>query len=84
MSHNSTAKAVRLAKEKHPERYCINRGCLYRAPCPKHCKPALSMYEAVQIVAHSAYKYLFLDDMLSAMDMYDPFIEHEPCWDRDI
>jgi len=36
MSHNSTAKAVRLRKEERPELYCIHRECLYRAPCPKH------------------------------------------------
>ncbi len=36
MSHNSTAKAVRLRKAERPELYCINRECLHRAPCPKH------------------------------------------------
>ncbi len=38
MSHNSTAKAVRLDKEARPERYCIVRTCLHRAPCPKHAE----------------------------------------------
>ena len=38
MSHNSTAKAVRLRKEERPELYCIHRQCLHRAPCPKHAR----------------------------------------------
>ena len=41
MSRRSVAKAVRLNKEKHPERYCTARGCLWRVnvnegECPNH------------------------------------------------
>jgi hypothetical protein len=43
MSHSSTAKLVRLSKEKHPEYYCTTLGCLFRTEtalghreCPKH------------------------------------------------
>lgn len=43
MSHDSTAKLVRLNKEKHPEYYCKHPDCLYRTEtalghreCPKH------------------------------------------------
>lgn len=41
MSHNSTAKAIRLRKEERPELYCIHRECLHRAPCPKHMSESL-------------------------------------------
>lgn len=36
------AAKVRLEKEKHPERFCSNKNCLWRTatpsgtPCPKH------------------------------------------------
>lgn len=43
-SHNSTAKAVRLAKELHPERYCIVPQCLHRTPCPKHTLERTSQF----------------------------------------
>jgi hypothetical protein len=36
MSRNATAKAIRLAKEAHPERYCTLTKCLRRAPCSLH------------------------------------------------
>ncbi len=35
MTRGSIAKAVRLQKEAHPERFCTQRDCLHRAPCPK-------------------------------------------------
>ncbi len=44
-THGSVAKAVRLDKEAHPERYCPVRNCLWRVltrdgqydrPCRKH------------------------------------------------
>lgn len=40
MSHNSTAAAVRAAKERHPKHYCPEPGCLWRtgdgSRCPHH------------------------------------------------
>lgn len=43
--HDSVAKSVRLQKEKHPERYCSAKNCLWRTeggtkPCPKHSVPS--------------------------------------------
>ena len=53
----NAAAAARLAKEKHPERYCPEPKCLWRVqsfrwqgdqclpirkPCPKHMKPVVS------------------------------------------
>jgi hypothetical protein len=36
MNRNATAKAIRLAKEAHPERYCEHSKCLRRSPCDIH------------------------------------------------
>lgn len=42
-NHNGVAQRSRLAKEKHPERYCRARGCLWRTnpgtPCRNHPLP---------------------------------------------
>ena len=38
-SRGQVAKAVRLNKERHPERYCSDPGCLWAlssGPCRKH------------------------------------------------
>ena len=43
--HAAVARSVRLAKAKHPERYCIVPKCLWRTPCPKHCKPSVPRYD---------------------------------------
>ena len=52
MTHGSVAKAVRLNKEKHPQRYCTVHDCLYRVTvegeCPSHAaltKCREDMYE---------------------------------------
>lgn len=42
-THGQVAKQVRLDKERHPEKYCDRRDCLWRKQfiqghfiCPKH------------------------------------------------
>lgn len=58
------AQATRLEKEKHPERFCRKRGCLWRethrgrsdaginespdTPCPKHMAKAIDLMEALK------------------------------------
>jgi hypothetical protein len=39
-SHNQVAQRIRKEKEKHPEKFCPVKNCLYRFPgyCPKHIK----------------------------------------------
>jgi hypothetical protein len=40
-SHGQVAASVRASKDKHPEKYCHHRTCLWRkssGPCPKHDK----------------------------------------------
>ena len=40
IARTSVAKAVRLSKERSPDRYCFCNGCLWNiatsGPCPKH------------------------------------------------
>lgn len=41
MSRGQVAKLVRESKERHPERYCLAKNCLWAlrsGPCPKHDK----------------------------------------------
>jgi hypothetical protein len=46
MTHAQVAKRVRLEKEKHPEKFCLVEGCLYRIEgyCPKHITKAYAPF----------------------------------------
>ena len=50
MTRGQVAAKVREQKEKHPERYCSARGCLWAVrsgKCPKHPHAAVHMGRVV-------------------------------------
>lgn len=52
MNRNQVAAAERRNKERWPERYCSEPGCLWRpksGPCPKHVGTLVSRVEALRI-----------------------------------
>ena len=52
MSHNSTAKKVRLAKALHPDDYCANGLCLWNHRngfCPKHEAPGRQRFQQAEV-----------------------------------
>lgn len=50
MTRGSVAKNVRESKERHPERFCSAKGCLWAVrsgKCPKHPYAAIHMGRVV-------------------------------------
>ncbi len=63
MSHGSTAKLVRLSKERHPEFYCSTLGCLFRTEtalghreCPKHNAATRQHLADVRTAQHAEWE----------------------------
>lgn len=63
MNHGQVAMRVRENKEKHPERYCSAKGCLWvvrSGKCPKH---PLAAVHLGRIVADNSGDELGLPDI---------------------
>lgn len=58
MNRAQVAAIVRQNKEKHPERYCPAKGCLWATrsgACPKHDKEEADFREAFTPNKHGEY-----------------------------